>query len=84
MCDRVTQFGGYADDSDDEQQFPHPGGQGGLLANLAAMAGGAGQWGNQQGGRGHPRSYDEYMKAYSVAMLPGKERDYLSYGGKGE
>lgn len=22
------------------------------------------------------------MKAYSVAMLPGKEREYLSYGGK--
>jgi ubiquitin fusion degradation protein 1 len=43
------------------------------------MAGGGGQWAGQHG---HPRSYDEYMKAYSVAMLPGKERDYLSYGGK--
>jgi len=46
------------------------------------MAGGGGQWAAQQGGHGNPRSYDEYMKAYSVAMLPGKERDYLSYGGK--
>jgi ubiquitin fusion degradation protein 1 len=52
------------------------------LANLAAMAGGAGQWGGQHSIHGNPRSYDEYMKAYSVAMLPGKERDYLSYGGK--
>lgn len=31
-----------------------------------------------------PESYNEYMKAYSVAMLPGKERTNLSYGGKGE
>ncbi|KAF8136734.1 UFD1-domain-containing protein [Boletus edulis] len=33
-------------------------------------------------GRPPPRAYDEYMKAYSVAMLPGKERENLSYGGK--
>ncbi|KAF6764061.1 ubiquitin fusion degradation protein UFD1-domain-containing protein [Ephemerocybe angulata] len=33
-------------------------------------------------GRANPRSYDEYMKAYSVAMLPGRQRDNLSYGGK--
>ncbi|CAL1705097.1 unnamed protein product [Somion occarium] len=26
--------------------------------------------------------YDEYFRAYSVAMLPGKERENLSYGGK--
>ncbi|CCO26020.1 Ubiquitin fusion degradation protein 1 Short=UB fusion protein 1 [Rhizoctonia solani AG-1 IB] len=31
--------------------------------------------------RGH-RTYDEYMKAYSMAMLPGKERANVSYGGK--
>ncbi|KIJ41283.1 hypothetical protein M422DRAFT_60470 [Sphaerobolus stellatus SS14] len=32
----------------------------------------------------HPpaRSYDEYLKAYSVAMLPGRERTNVSYGGK--
>jgi len=29
-----------------------------------------------------PRSYDEYLKAYSVAMLPGRERTNVSYGGK--
>ncbi|KAI0082817.1 UFD1-domain-containing protein [Panus rudis PR-1116 ss-1] len=29
-----------------------------------------------------PRAYDEYFRAYSVAMLPGKERENLSYGGK--
>ncbi|KAJ7632718.1 ubiquitin fusion degradation protein UFD1-domain-containing protein [Roridomyces roridus] len=33
-------------------------------------------------GRAPPRAYDEYLKAYSVAMLPGKERLNLSYGGK--
>ena len=37
-------------------------------------------------GAGHrrrtPHGYDEYFKAYSVAMLPGKERVNLSYGGK--
>lgn len=26
--------------------------------------------------------YDEYFRAYSVAMLPGKEREQVSYGGK--
>jgi hypothetical protein len=33
--------------------------------------------------RANPRSYDEYMKAYSMAMLPGRERENVSYGGKG-
>jgi len=28
------------------------------------------------------RGFDEYFKAYSVAMLPGKERENVSYGGK--
>ncbi|KZT40848.1 UFD1-domain-containing protein [Sistotremastrum suecicum HHB10207 ss-3] len=32
--------------------------------------------------RGQPRQYDEFLKAYSVAMLPGKERLNVSYGGK--
>jgi ubiquitin fusion degradation protein 1 len=35
----------------------------------------------QQGGH-NPSAYDEYFKAYSVAMLPGRERENLSYGGK--
>ena len=30
----------------------------------------------------NPRQFDQYLKAYSVAMLPGKERDNVSYGGK--
>ena len=46
------------------------------------MTGGA--WGAHIGPRANPGAYNEYMKAYSVAMLPGKERDYLSYGGKSE
>ena len=33
-------------------------------------------------GRPNPRAYDEYFKAYSVAMLPGRPRENLSYGGK--
>ncbi|KJA27115.1 hypothetical protein HYPSUDRAFT_132045 [Hypholoma sublateritium FD-334 SS-4] len=32
--------------------------------------------------RANPRSYDEYLKAYSMAMLPGRERENVSYGGK--
>ncbi|GJJ12602.1 hypothetical protein Clacol_006845 [Clathrus columnatus] len=33
-------------------------------------------------GRPPARAYDEYLKAYSVAMLPRKERTNVSYGGK--
>lgn len=29
-----------------------------------------------------PEHYDEFFKAYSMAMLPGKERPNVSYGGK--
>jgi len=32
--------------------------------------------------RANPRSYDEYLKAYSMAMLPRAERENVSYGGK--
>jgi ubiquitin fusion degradation protein 1 len=32
--------------------------------------------------RANPQSYDEYLKAYSMAMLPRKERENVSYGGK--
>ena len=32
--------------------------------------------------RSNPRAYDEYLKAYSMAMLPGRERENVSYGGK--
>ncbi|KAF7344023.1 Ubiquitin fusion degradation protein I [Mycena venus] len=34
-----------------------------------------------QMGRVPPRAYDEYLRAYSSAMRPGKERLDLSYGG---
>ncbi|KDN53051.1 UFD1-domain-containing protein [Tilletiaria anomala UBC 951] len=30
----------------------------------------------------HPSAYDDYLTAYSMAMLPGQERDNVSYGGK--
>ncbi|KAJ4487847.1 ubiquitin fusion degradation protein UFD1-domain-containing protein [Lentinula aciculospora] len=33
-------------------------------------------------GRTPPKAYNEYLKAYSVAMMPGKERANVSYGGK--
>lgn len=33
-------------------------------------------------GRAPARAYDEYLKAYSTAMLPGRERENVSYGGK--
>ena len=39
--------------------------------------------GHGQGPRTNPRAYDEYLKAYSVAMMPGRQRENVSYGGKG-
>ncbi|KAF9535251.1 ubiquitin fusion degradation protein UFD1-domain-containing protein [Crepidotus variabilis] len=49
----------------------------GMLNQLAA--------GMQAGGygprRANPQAYDEYLKAYSMAMLP-RERENVSYGGK--
>ncbi|KAI0372893.1 UFD1-domain-containing protein [Pilatotrama ljubarskyi] len=63
-----------------DQQNPFGGGgPGGLLAQFAQGLGGMGV---RRMGRPNPRAYDEYFKAYSVAMLPGKPRDNVSYGGK--
>ncbi|KAJ7774937.1 ubiquitin fusion degradation protein I [Mycena metata] len=53
----------------------NPNGPGGLFAHLAG--GYAPQMGHPP-----PTAYDQYFKAYSVAMLPGRERLNLSYGGK--
>ncbi|KIM62130.1 hypothetical protein SCLCIDRAFT_15957 [Scleroderma citrinum Foug A] len=55
------------------------GGPGGLFAQLAQGFGGP--MGHRIG-RPSPRAFDEYLRAYSVAMLPGRERENLSYGGK--
>ncbi|VDC06562.1 unnamed protein product [Peniophora sp. CBMAI 1063] len=57
------------------------GGQGGPAGLFAQMAQGLGAGFGPQGGA-NPSAYDEYFKAYSVAMLPGRERENLSYGGK--
>ncbi len=49
------------------------------------MTGGMGPLGGGMarfGGGAHPGAYDEYLTAYSMAMLPGQERDNVSYGGK--
>lgn len=53
------------------------GGMGGLFNHLAGFPGGG-------AGRGAPaRTYNEYFKAYSMAMLNnGRERANVSYGGK--
>ncbi|KAF9013911.1 ubiquitin fusion degradation protein UFD1-domain-containing protein [Cyathus striatus] len=56
--------------------FGNPHGPGGLFAHLA------GGLQAHQMGASNPRAYDEYLKAYSVAMLPGRERENVSYGGK--
>ncbi|KAF9469156.1 ubiquitin fusion degradation protein I [Collybia nuda] len=61
--------------------FGNPNAPGGILSQLAAGGFPAGGYGPHMG-RAPPRSYDEYLKAYSVAMLPGRERENLSYGGK--
>ncbi|KAF9454577.1 UFD1-domain-containing protein [Macrolepiota fuliginosa MF-IS2] len=55
-----------------------PNGPGGLFAQLAGGFPGAYGPGRNR----NPRSYDSYLKAYSVAMLPGRQRDNVSYGGK--
>ncbi|KAF5381047.1 hypothetical protein D9615_004032 [Tricholomella constricta] len=60
--------------------FGNPHAPGGILSHLAQGGFPAG-FGPRMG-RSAPRSYDEYLKAYSVAMLPGRERENVSYGGK--
>lgn len=55
------------------------GGPGGLFAQFAQ---GFGVPMGSRVNRPNPRSYNVYLKAYSVAMLPGRERENLSYGGK--
>ncbi|KAK7693732.1 hypothetical protein QCA50_003304 [Cerrena zonata] len=49
---------------------------GGLFAQLAQGIGGG------HAMRRPASMYDEYFRAYSTAMLPGKERENVSYGGK--
>ncbi|MCO5549670.1 hypothetical protein L7F22_003143 [Adiantum nelumboides] len=56
------------------------------------FGGGFGGFGGLMGGPGgmmddirfsaRPEHYDEFFKAYSMAMLPGRERANVSYGGK--
>lgn len=55
--------------------------------------GGGGGYGGGYGGFGgfggygmpaQPSAYDEYFKAYSVAVMGGNERPELMYGGKSE
>ncbi|KAG7092549.1 hypothetical protein E1B28_008898 [Marasmius oreades] len=36
----------------------------------------------QHAGRSNPRDYDEYLKAYHLSFLPGRQRDNVTYGGK--
>ncbi|KAI0647302.1 UFD1-domain-containing protein [Trametes meyenii] len=60
----------------------NPFGGGGPADLFAQFAQGFGGPGLRRTARANPRAYDEYFKAYSVAMLPGKPRDNLSYGGK--
>lgn len=74
----LSQFGGF--DEDDEGHFPPAAGPGGFMG--LGLGGGPG-WGGPSR-RANPRQYDEYFKAYSVAMMPSKERANLSYGGKSE
>ncbi|KAJ8078876.1 ubiquitin fusion degradation protein [Marasmius tenuissimus] len=52
-------------------------GPGSLLSQFGFPAG----YG-QQMGRTPPQSYDEYLKAYHLSFLPGRQRDNVTYGGK--
>ncbi|KAF9052855.1 ubiquitin fusion degradation protein UFD1-domain-containing protein [Panaeolus papilionaceus] len=58
--------------------FGNPNGPGGILGGI----GGGFPAGFGPSRRQNPRAYDEYLKAYSMAMLPGRERENVSYGGK--
>ncbi|KAG5647245.1 hypothetical protein DXG03_000780 [Asterophora parasitica] len=60
--------------------FGNPHAPGGILSHLQGGFGAG--FGAPRTGRPSARSYDEYLKAYSVAMLPGRERENVSYGGK--
>ncbi|WWD20459.1 hypothetical protein CI109_104935 [Kwoniella shandongensis] len=71
---------GY-DDSDDEFDYTRPPtlpGPSGILAQLMSGGMGMGQFARAP----PPSAYDEYFKAYSVAVMPGRERPELMYGGK--
>ncbi|ODN79302.1 hypothetical protein L202_03314 [Cryptococcus amylolentus CBS 6039] len=75
---------GYDSDEDYDDyaappQIPTHGGPGGIFQHLMAGLGG----GMQGFGHAAPSAYDDYFKAYSVAMMNGRrERPELLYGGK--
>jgi ubiquitin fusion degradation protein 1 len=56
---------------------------GGAFGGLSGFMGGPGMMADGRFGA-RPEHYDEFYKAYSMAMLPGKERAQVSYGGKSE
>ncbi|WWC73847.1 uncharacterized protein I206_107819 [Kwoniella pini CBS 10737] len=81
---------GY-DDSDEEYDYATPpilgGARGGGVnagpsALLNQLMGGMGGMGRYQFRAPPPSAYDEYYKAYSVAVMGGRERPELMYGGK--
>ena len=66
---------------------PTQAGPSGLLAQLMGGGGLGGAYGGYGGFGGYgmpaqPSAYDEYFKAYSVAVMGGNERPELMYGGK--
>ncbi|WVF68346.1 hypothetical protein IAT40_003111 [Kwoniella sp. CBS 6097] len=68
---------GY-DDSDEEYDYATPPTLGGPSAILSQLMGGM----RHQFRAPPPSAYDEYYKAYSVAVMGGRERPELMYGGK--
>ncbi|WRT69854.1 uncharacterized protein IL334_006845 [Kwoniella shivajii] len=69
---------GY-DDSDEEYDYATPPTLGGPSTILSQLMGGMSRYTFRAP---PPSAYDEYYKAYSVAVMGGRERPELMYGGK--
>ncbi|KAI5452316.1 ubiquitin fusion degradation protein [Naganishia albida] len=79
-------FGGYRQGATGIGARGGPGGFGGgllgQLMNGGGFGGGMGMGFGMNRGPADPGAFNEYFKAYSVAVMNGRERPELAYGGK--